>query len=148
MNPVKRGIYTTALIVTLITACDEDPLRPIDVAGAYMLAEVAGEPLPVVLEETAESSTIVTAGQLELSEDGAYTLLIDIEQHFTGPENLIVRTTVSDSGAFQLTENDGIVLLSAQQGPTAVGNASGSGVSVSRELPGFGDTEFRLSFRR
>lgn len=148
MNTVNRRICTTALLVALITACDDDPLRPIDVAGAYTLAEVAGQPLPAVLEETAESTTLVTAGQLELSADGDYTLVIEIEQLFTGPENLVVRTTVSDSGAFELIENDAIVLLSAQQGPTAVGNASGSRVSVSRELPGFGETEFRLSFRK
>ena len=148
MRTVKRCICITTLMVALITACDDDPLRPIDVAGAYTLAEAAGQSLPAVLEETAESSTLVAAGQLELSEDRSYTLSIDIEQHFTGPENLIVRTTVSDGGRYELIENDGIVLLSAQQGPTAVGSVSGSRVTVSRELPGFGDTEFDLSFSR
>ena len=148
MRTVKRCISTTILIAALVTACDEDPLRPIDVAGAYTLAEAAGQPLPAVLEETAESTTLVTAGQLELSDDLGYMLSIDIEQHFSGPDNLVVRTTVGDDGSYELIENDGIVLLSAQQGPTAVGSVSGSRVSVSRELPGFGDAEFDLIFRR
>ena len=66
----RRTSRASALVALLaLIACD-DPIRPQDVAGTYVLRTVRGQPLPAVLWETDHTQLRVLADTLRLNADG------------------------------------------------------------------------------
>jgi hypothetical protein len=70
--PLRRHTRLASAVLALLafTACDDDPLRPEDAAGAYVLRTVRGEPLPAVLWEGDGMQFRVLADTLHLNADG------------------------------------------------------------------------------
>lgn len=121
-----------------LTAGCDDPLRPSEVAGVYVLREVAGDPLPAV-ELSNESFTIrVLADTLVLEGDGRGTR-VRVEEVISaeGPGPVV---PVRDESGFEFrTPDDRIeitldcpneVLALCAAGPHLVARRTGDGLRV------------------
>jgi hypothetical protein len=92
MPPYLRAsspLLTAAVVIATLGACD-DPLRPRDVAGTYVLRSVRGDPLPAVVRETNQSQLRVLADSLYLNRDGTGREVWVLEStgpYASGPEH-------------------------------------------------------------
>ena len=76
---VSRSVNLTILGVALAVACG-DPLSPRDVAGTYVLQQVAGESLPTLLYQ----NVLVFADTLRFASSGRGTL-VTVTEPTSGP---------------------------------------------------------------
>ena len=77
------------VFLTSLTACDDPPLRPQDVAGTYVLRSVRGDPVPAIFWESEQSQLHVLADTLRLHVDGTGTevwLLQSTGLYASGPD--------------------------------------------------------------
>ena len=66
-----RSVAACALaMIGLLSGCGEDPLRPGDVAGTYVLRDIAGTPVPVTLDLGFGARLMILADTLQLVADG------------------------------------------------------------------------------
>jgi len=70
MIRIPRLALSLALGAVLAAGCDRSPLSPGEVAGRYVLVSVNGAPLPAVVSETPDVTTVILADTLQLSGDG------------------------------------------------------------------------------
>lgn len=103
---VMHLTHSTARLLLLVcglaasVACD-DPLRPRDVAGTYVLRTVRGDPLPALLWEFGGARLRVLADTLVLNADGtgyevSHTELTDQVRTTAGRSESLLRFEVRD----------------------------------------------------
>jgi hypothetical protein len=84
-----RNLLFAAIALAAVTACsDADPFGPQDIAGAYVLRTVRGEPLPAVFWESDATRLRVFADTLRLNADGTGSEVWLLEysgQYASGP---------------------------------------------------------------
>jgi hypothetical protein len=81
-------VHFVAVALTAVTACADDPFGPQDVAGAYVLRTVRGEPIPAVFWESDVTQLWVLADTLRLNADGTGSEIWLLEfkgQYASGP---------------------------------------------------------------
>lgn len=147
MNRHKAFWLPLALGLTVL-ACDDDPLRPTDVAGDYILATVDGSPVPQDIAEVEGGVVVILGGQLTLTESGEYELVVLIETQPSDPGDITTSANVIDTGDFDLTEDDQVVLFSSADAPTRIGVVSGSRVRLPIEVVAADGIEVAIEFHR
>lgn len=100
MIRIPRLALSLALGAALVAGCDRSPLSPGEVAGRYVLVSVNDEPLPAVVSETADVTTVVLADTLQLRSDGT-GLELRLESLTTHPGNVTTEETSTSPLTFR-----------------------------------------------
>lgn len=158
----RRSWYqlASALLVTVF-ACDaKGVVEPDEIYGTYELVTVSGSTVPVVRRETAHSPAClragvtgdlierVNSGELELSENASFHLLIRTVRICTyGSTVTSRRSEVLAEGHFEVVGGQIVLDPIDPDWADLVASPSGSGVMIGLQVPNdvFRDYGFRLS---
>lgn len=124
-----RALLTATAAALLLSACS-DAFSPESVSGSYNLVSIDGEPLPTTATTTYNGVPVtatVSAGSLTLTENGSYTLALDVAAEFGGST---INTTLPDAGTFTLQEPSTIRFISNNAGQLT-GTLDGNRLTVT-----------------
>jgi hypothetical protein len=125
-----------ALAAVLASACREDPLTFVYLAGEYTLLKVDGNEPPVVVSDTEAGTKEITGGRLTMFDFGDYLMTIDYRNTLPGiGDPVTYDSTLIETGPYTI-QGDVLILATTIEGMTLAATVSGSLITIGLPTDG------------